>query len=73
MPKAVLLSVAIFLASSAASAEVPCGQRDKIVDWLESKYQEEPVASGISSKGALIEVLSSVENLRVNGTSLIDC
>jgi hypothetical protein len=59
MPKAILISTALLLASSAASAEVPCGKRDKIIDWLAAKYQEEPVASGISSKGALLEVLSS--------------
>ena len=59
MSKAVLISVAIVLVSSAASAEVPCGQRDTIVDWLAGKYKEAPVASGISSKGALIEVLST--------------
>lgn len=59
MPKAILISAALLLASSAASAEVPCGKRDKIIDWLAAKYQEEPVATGISSKGALLEVLSS--------------
>ena len=59
MPKSVLIAAAVVLASPAALAEVPCGQRDKIVDWLGDKYKEEPVASGISSKGALLEVLSS--------------
>ncbi len=59
MSKAVLISVAIVLASSAASAAVPCGQRVTIVEWLAAKYKEEPVATGISSKGALIEVLST--------------
>jgi hypothetical protein len=78
MSKAVLISVAIFLVSSAASAEVPCGQRDKIVDWLAVKYMEEPVASGISSKGALIEVLSTQDGdtwtillTAPNGTSCV--
>ncbi len=61
MSKAVLISVAIVLVSSAASAQVPCGQRDTIVNWLAGKYKEAPVASGISSKGALIEVLSTAD------------
>jgi len=78
MPKAALISMAIVLVSSAAAAEVPCGKRDKIVDWLETKYHEEPVATGISSKGALIEVLSSEDGdtwtillTAPNGTSCV--
>ena len=78
MSKAVLISVAIVLVNSAASAEVPCGQRDTIVDWLAGKYKEAPVASGISSKGALIEVLSTEEGdtwtillTAPNGTSCV--
>ena len=59
MPKVVLISMAMLFAGSAAAAEIPCGKRDTIVDWLAGKYLEEPVASGISSKGALLEVLSS--------------
>jgi phage/plasmid primase-like uncharacterized protein len=54
-----LLAVAIFLVSSAAVAQVPCGQRDKIVEWLAVKYKEAPIATGVSSKGSLIEVLST--------------
>ena len=59
MPKAIPFSAALLLVSSAALAEVPCGKRDQIIDWLAAKYKEEPVATGISSKGALLEVLSS--------------
>ena len=59
MSKLVLIAVVIALSSSAAVAQVPCGQRDKIVKLLAVKYHEEPVASGISSKGALIEVFST--------------
>jgi len=78
MSKAVLISVAVVLVSSAASAEVPCGQRDTIVDWLAHKYKEAPVAAGINNKGALIEVLSSKDGntwtillTAPNGTSCI--
>jgi len=78
MSKAVLMTVAFVLASSAAAAEVPCGQRDQLVEWLAVKYEEQPVASGISSKGSLIEVLSSVDGTTwtilltaPNGTSCV--
>ncbi len=54
-----LLPVALFLVSSAAMAQVPCDQRDKIVDWLAVKFKEAPIATGVSSKGSLIEVLST--------------
>jgi hypothetical protein len=54
-----LLAVALFLVSSAAMAQVPCGQRDNIVKWLAANYKEAPIASGVSSKGSLIEVLST--------------
>ena len=54
-----LLAVAVILVSSAAVAQVPCGQRDKIVKWLAVKYKEAPIATGVSSQGSLIEVLST--------------
>ena len=61
MFKAVLLSIALALVSSAALAQVPCGERAKIVGWLGVNYKEAPVATGLSNKGALVEVLSSVD------------
>ncbi len=54
-----LFAVAGFLVSSVAMAQVPCGQRDKIVEWFAVKYNEAPIASGVSSTGSLIEVLST--------------
>ena len=78
MLKAVLLSIALVLASSTALAQVSCNQRDKIIDWLGAKYKEAPVAAGINNKGALIEVLSSEDGATwtilltaPNGTSCI--
>lgn len=59
MFKVVLILTFMVFASSGAVAEGPCGQRDKIIEWLAGEYREEPIASGISSKGALIEVLST--------------
>ncbi len=54
-----LFAVAVSLVSSAAMAQVSCDQRDKIVEWLAVKYKEAPIASGVSSTGSLIEVLST--------------
>ncbi len=54
-----LFAVAGFLVSSVAMAQVPCGQRDKFVEWLAADYKEAAIASGVSSQGGLIEVLST--------------
>ncbi len=54
-----LLALAVFLVSSPAVAQVSCGQRDKIVEWLAVEYKEAPIATGVTSKGRLIEVLST--------------
>ncbi len=54
-----LLALAVFLVSSAAVAQVSCGQRDKIVEWLAVKYKEAPIATGVSNNGRLVEVLTT--------------
>ncbi len=54
-----LFAVGVFLVSSVAMAQVPCGQRDKFVELLAEKYKETPIATGVNSKGSLIEVLST--------------
>jgi phage/plasmid primase-like uncharacterized protein len=54
-----LFAVGVFLVSSVAMAQVQCGQRDKIVELLAEKYKETPIATGVSSNGSLIEVLST--------------
>ena len=54
-----LFSAGVFLVSSVAMAQVHCGQRDKIVEWLAVIYKETPIATGVSSNGSLIEVLST--------------
>ena len=59
MYSSVLVAVVVFLVSSAAVAQVLCDQRDKIVEWLAVNYKEAPIATGVSSEGSLIEVLST--------------
>jgi len=54
----ILITTLILFAANAA-AQVPCYQRESIVTLLAAQYKEIPVAIGVNSKGALIEVLSS--------------
>ena len=42
-----------------AAQQVPCNQRDDVLDHLAQKYQEVPVAIGVTSRGGLVEVLST--------------
>ena len=42
-----------------ALAQSQCDSRDKILATLAKKYSEAPVAVGLTSKGGLVEVLST--------------
>ena len=50
--------LAVMLASSPASAEPQCNTRDKVLSQLKEKYNEIPVAIGVTHNGGLIEVLA---------------
>jgi len=63
MPPAVL-AAALFMAQMAGSAPAvgqvfQCDERAKVLDHLADKYQEIPVAIGVTSSGGLVEVLST--------------
>lgn len=47
------------LQAGAASAQQVCGERTKLMTSLGEKYAEAPVAMGLTSAGAVIEVLTS--------------
>ena len=49
----------IGLQAEPASAQQVCGERTKLMTQLEEKYAEAPVAMGLTSNGAVIEVLTS--------------
>ncbi len=57
-----LISIAIgavLLTASAAAAQImQCDDRDKVVSKLAKKYQETPIAMGVTGKGGLVEVLA---------------
>ena len=49
---------AALIPTAAASAEV-CDQRTKVLGQLARKYQEAPVAIGVTDTGGLVEVLAT--------------
>lgn len=53
------LAVAATMAATPALAQSQCDSRDKILATLAKKYSEAPVAVGLTSKGGLVEVLST--------------
>jgi hypothetical protein len=59
MTTAALLGGALAVPSLAEAAAPECAPRTQILKQLASKYSEAPVAIGLSSSGALIEVLTS--------------
>ena len=56
---AILGAAFIALHATPVSAQTVCGERDKFIEMLGSKYLEEPVSMGLTSTGAVIEVLTS--------------
>ncbi|NIA72372.1 hypothetical protein HBA54_27670 [Pelagibius litoralis] len=65
LTKAALLALACFVAAGFWAPGVsvaqgpPCGPRDVFLDSLERTDKEVPVSMGVTSTGALIEVLAS--------------
>lgn len=53
------LAIAATTAATPALAQSQCDSRDKILATLAKKYSEAPVAVGLTSKGGLVEVLST--------------
>ena len=59
MLKIAALSAGLVLMASAAAAQPQCNDRDRVLDLLAKKYQEAPVAAGVTNTGGLVEVLSA--------------
>ena len=51
--------LAIVSSTSAATAQPQCDQRDSVLQILQQKYKEAPVALGVTHNGGLVEVLST--------------
>lgn len=54
-----VFSTALFAGAAAAETPMACGPHDVLLNNLAGKYQEQPVAMGLTTTGALVEVLSS--------------
>src|SRR6185436_5436885 len=54
-----IAAVALFAASTPATAETLCGSRETVLKQLSSEYQEAPVGIGLASNGAVVELLTS--------------
>ena len=55
-----LLALLLLLAYvSYAQAQPQCDQRDNVLETLQSKYREKPVALGVTHNGGLVEVLTT--------------
>ncbi len=39
--------------------QIPCNQRNDVLGHLAQKYQELPIAVGVTNRGGLVEVLST--------------
>ncbi len=54
-----VLAAVLSLAPSEGAAQATCNQRDNVLGHLAQKYQEVPVAIGVTNRGGLVEVLST--------------
>ncbi len=59
MWKSITLSAALAIASTGFAQAQQCNSRDHVLALLGTKYQESPVALGVTTNGRLIEVLKS--------------
>ncbi len=61
--KSVILVLALTPLSTNAIAQTagqpPCNPRDQVIEQLADRYKEAPIAAGITSKGSLVEVLTT--------------
>ncbi len=55
----VILGTALF--PTAATAQQVCNERDSVLSALAKKYQEQPVAIGVTDTGGLVEVLATAD------------
>ncbi len=51
-------ALAALLVCQSASAQGACDRRERVLGLLAEKYQETPVAAGVTTQDSLVEVLS---------------
>src|SRR3546814_19771802 len=47
------------VSTSAAMAQPQCDQRESVLQVLQQKYKEQPIALGVTHNGGLVEVLTT--------------
>ena len=56
---AVILAALTTLAATPAAGAPGCGERARLLATLEEKYNERPIARGLTNTGGVLEVLTS--------------
>jgi hypothetical protein len=56
---AAALAVVLSIATGAAAQSNFCLERDKLVEALDGKYSEKPIAAGLDNAGKLLEVFAT--------------
>ena len=60
IPAALLATTAFAFVAETASAQMKnCAPREKVLSLLSNGYAEEPTSLGVTSKGGLLEILTS--------------
>ncbi len=62
MWKKLTLVTGFTLVASAAMAQPQCNERDSVLELLAKKYQETPIAAGVTNTGGLVEVLNDIKS-----------
>ena len=59
MWKIMAYAAGLALISSSAVAQTQCNERAEVLKLLAQKYEEAPIAAGVTSSGGLVEVLTN--------------
>ncbi len=52
---------AVVASTAMAQGRPQCNERDNIIELLAKKYQETPIAAGVTNTGGLVEVLTDTK------------
>ena len=53
---------ALIASTAMAQAQPQCNKRDNVLALLAKKYQETPIAAGVTNTGGLVEVLTDIKS-----------
>ena len=58
---AATLAAMFFMTTGAAAQQAACFEHGKLVEVLDGRYSEEPIAAGLDSGGKLLEIFATVD------------